>query len=60
MVFYKSKKSDRWWVEVPCSTEANGESKRKLLVPCLYDDYEQALGNKIPDIWWKFYQRVNS
>ena len=60
VVFYKSKKSDRWWVEVPCTTDANAGNKRKLLVPCLYDDYEQALSNKIPDLWWKFYQRVNS
>ena len=60
IIFYKSKKSDRWWVEIPYATDTHGDSKRKLLVPCLYDDYEQALGNKIPDLWWKFYQRVNS
>lgn len=60
VIFYKSKKSDRWWVEIPYATDTHGDTKRKLLVPCLYDDYEQALQNKIPDLWWKFYQRVNS
>lgn len=60
VVFYKSKKSDRWWIEVPCGKEAKDRYKQHLLIPCLYSDYEQALENKIPDLWWKFYQRVNS
>ena len=60
VVFYKSKKSDRWWIEVPCSSDARDRYKQHLLIPCLYSDYEQALENKIPDLWWKYYQRMNS
>lgn len=60
VVFYKSKKSDRWWIEVPCSTATKDRYKQHLLIPCLYSDYEQALENKIPDLWWKYYQRMNS
>lgn len=60
VVFYKSKKSDRWWVEVPCSTDTKDRNKQHMLVPCLYADYEQALENKIPDLWWKYYQRMNN
>ncbi len=60
VVYYKSKKSDRWWVEVPCSTNTKDSNKQHMLIPCLYSDYEQALENKIPDVWWKFYTRMNS
>lgn len=60
IVFYKSKKSDRWWVQVPCDDDKMSRFRQHLLIPCLYSDYEQALSNKIPDLWWKFYQRINS
>lgn len=60
IVFYKSKKSDRWWIEIPCSSDTKDQGKRHLLIPCLYSDYEQSLENKIPDLWWKYYQKLNS
>ncbi len=57
--FYKSKKSDRWWMEVPYNGEQKEQYKRHLLVPCTYADYEQAQRNEMPELWWKYYQRVN-
>lgn len=57
--FYKSKKSDRWWMEVPYNGEQQEQYKRHLLVPCTYADYEQAQRNEVPELWWKYYQRVN-
>ena len=60
MVFYKSKRSDRWWMEVPCESDENKERyKRQLLIPCTYEEYQQALDNDIPALWWKYYKRVN-
>ena len=58
--FYKSKKSNRWWCEVPCQDPERSERyERHLLVPCNYSDYEQAMNNEVPTIWWTFYQRMN-
>ena len=57
--FYKSKKSDRWWMEVPYCGEQQQQYQRHLLVPCTYADYQQAQQNEVPELWWKYYQRVN-
>ena len=57
--FYKSKKSDRWWMEVPYNGEQQEQYQRHLLVPCTYADYEQAQHNEVPELWLKYYQRVN-
>ncbi|MDY5969534.1 MAG: formimidoylglutamase [Bacteroidales bacterium] len=59
IVFYKSKKSDRWWMQVPSEEENSTRYKRHLLIPCTYDDYQQALKNELPARWWRVYQRVN-
>lgn len=49
--FYKSNKSGRWWMEINLITD--NKYKRHTLVPCTYQDYEQALQEKIPDRWYK-------
>jgi arginase family enzyme len=60
ITFYKSKKSDRWWFEVPCETEENRERyQRQLMIPCTYDDYQQALQDELPERWMRLLQRVN-
>lgn len=57
IVFYKSLKSDRWWMDVPYP---NSKSKysRHHLVPCSYDDYKKACDEDIPDRWWKTFQKL--
>lgn len=57
--FYKSKKSDRWWMEVPYSGDLREQYQRHLLIPCTYADYQQAQQNEIPELWLKYYQRLN-
>jgi len=47
MLFYKSKVSDKWWMEV----EALGEDKRVKIVPCSYDDYLLAAKGEVPNRW---------
>lgn len=60
IVFYKSKKSDRWWMEVPDHrTQKDPRYVPQLLIPCSYEDYLQALDNHLPDLWWKFFRRFN-
>lgn|SRR5574344_425899 len=61
ILFYKSIKSDRWWLEVPCNMDARRERYLKqLLIPCTYTEYQQAMSGEIPELWWKFFKRVNN
>jgi formiminoglutamase len=47
MIFYKSKSSEKWWLEViPLSSE-----KGNRIVPCSYEDYLQAIKGEIPNRW---------
>ncbi len=58
IVFYKSKKSDRWWMEVPCPANLKSKYERHYLVPCSYKDYQTALNEEMPDRWWQVYQKL--
>jgi formiminoglutamase len=57
--FYKSKKSDRWWMEVPYPSQKGLKFERHTLVPCSYKDYEMACKDEIPDRWWQTYQKLS-
>jgi arginase family enzyme len=58
LVFYKSNKSDRWWMEVSYPGQKGSMYDRHHLVPCDKDDYDRAMKNEIPDLWWKTYQKL--
>lgn len=51
--FYKSNKSNRWWMEIPAN-----KFKKETLIPCAYDDYLQASNQTIPDRWWKTIKKL--
>ena len=57
--FYKSKKSDRWWMEIPYPPHKDLKFERHTLIPCSYKDYELAINNEIPDRWWQTYQKLS-
>lgn len=59
LVFYKSDKSNRWWMEVKYPGGAEGKYDRHQLVPCDRDDYEGAMQNNIPNLWWKTLQKLS-
>lgn len=60
IVFYKSLRSDRWWMEVPCDdSERRERYQRHTLIPCHYSDYQRAMENEIPELWWHYYNRMN-
>jgi len=59
IVFYKSKKSDRWWMEVPYPSDKRLKFERHLLVPCSYLTYQTALEEEMPDQWWQTYQKLS-
>lgn len=58
LVFYKSDKTDRWWIEIPFLSNVNNKLKRNTLLPCSYDEYLQACNQELPERWWKA-QRKN-
>lgn len=58
LIFLKSNKSERWWMEVPYPPEQGKKYNRHHLVPCDHGDYELAMKNEIPDLWWKTYQKL--
>jgi arginase family enzyme len=58
LIFYKSPKSDRWWVEVPYPDGKDAKYFRHLIVPCTYEDYIKASNGEMPDIWWQTFQKL--
>jgi len=50
IVFYKSKASNRWWIEIP-GHEDKSRFQTHHMLPCSYADYEQAMRNELPDRW---------
>lgn len=58
IIFYKSDKSGRWWMEVPYPKTKGLKFQRHLLVPCNYEVYQKALQNEMPDLWWKTFQKL--
>jgi hypothetical protein len=52
--FFKSLVTGRWWIEIPhLSTGDN------ILVSCSQSDYELACSHEIPDLWWKYFRKIN-
>jgi arginase family enzyme len=58
VIFVKSKKSDRWWLQVPYPDNGS-KNERFHLVPCLYEDYKTAVAGEMPDLWWRTFQKLN-
>lgn len=58
MIFFKSPKTERWWIEIPFFSNVNNKLKKNSLLPCTHDDYLRACDQEIPDRWWKA-QRKN-
>jgi hypothetical protein len=56
IVFWKSKSSDRWWMELPFGDREKFE--RHQMIPCNYSDYEMACKEEIPDRWMKVYNKL--
>lgn len=57
VVFYKSPRSDRWWMDIPTPGAGNRKG-RLLLIPCTYADYQAAATGHLPDRWWRTQQKL--
>lgn len=58
IIFYKSKQTERWWIEIPFFTNSNNKLKKNTLLPCTNGDYLAACNQELPQRWWKA-QRKN-
>ncbi|SHG00514.1 Arginase family enzyme [Flavobacterium fluvii] len=58
LIFYKSNKTDRWWIEIPFISSSNNKLKKNTLLPCSHEEYLAACNHEIPERWWKA-QRKN-
>mgnify|MGYP001566662188 CR=1 FL=1 len=53
LIFKKSNKTGRWWIELPFFANVNNKLKRETLLPCTYGDYLCACDQEIPERWMK-------
>lgn len=58
MIFYCSRKTNRWWMVVPIMTQEN-TVVQKYYLPCSERDYNLACQDVIPDKWWRAYHKLN-
>ena len=54
--FYKSDKSERWWMEVEFH---HNNMDKSTLIPCTYNDYLTANNQIIPERWLKTFRKLN-
>ena len=57
LIFYKSLKTGRWWIETPFLTVTHTKRNKYALLACMQSDYEAALMGNIPDRWHKAYKK---
>ena len=56
IIFWKSKKTDRWWMELPYKKKENSFDNE--LIACNFEDYYNALHGEMPDRWLVAYHRL--
>ena len=57
LIFYKSLKTGRWWIEIPFLPNVNNKLKKHTLLPCMHADYLQAMQGELPERWYKAYRK---
>jgi arginase family enzyme len=53
IVFFKSPKTDRWWIEIPFLPNVDTKLRKSTLLPCSYEEYLSATQGEVPERWWK-------
>jgi len=53
LVFKKSNKTGRWWIELPFISNVNNKLNSRALLPCTYGEYLSACNQEIPERWYK-------
>jgi len=58
LIFYQSKKTSRWWIEVPFF-HVKTQQDKKYFLPCSKNDFDTACKDVIPERWWRTYNKLN-
>jgi arginase family enzyme len=58
LIFYQSKKTGRWWLEIPFF-HVKTQQDKKYFLPCSPNDFETACQDIVPDRWWRTYHKLN-
>ncbi len=58
LLFFKSKSSDRWWMQVMSPENIQLKYERHYIVPCTFEDYKKATSDELPDRWWQAYKKL--
>ncbi|MCL2289545.1 MAG: formimidoylglutamase [Bacteroidetes bacterium] len=58
LVFYQSKKTGRWWIEIPFF-HIKTQQDKKYFLPCSKNDFETARKDVVPERWWRTYHKLN-
>lgn len=58
VIFHKSKRTSRWWMEVPNPKSLNN-SEMNVIVPCSYADYQQAARGELTERFLKTIQKMH-
>ncbi len=59
LIFYKSNKTGRWWIEINYFVGKHNKLKKNTLLPCSQEEYLAACNNEIPERWWKAQRKNN-
>ena len=57
ILFYKSIKSGRWWMEMDNKNYMDNKTKSSTLLSCTHQDYLDACNDILSDRWWKATKR---
>jgi formiminoglutamase len=52
MVFYHQPVTNRWWIEI------FPEEGKSWILACKENDYKQAIGKEIPEIYWRYVRKT--
>jgi hypothetical protein len=58
MIFWRSIKTNRWWMEVTPQQQGRRQPKG-VLIPCSYFDYQTASRDEVPERWLKALQKLS-
>jgi len=58
MVFFKSEKSNRWWMKITDDSSIDNKLKTNSLIACTEQDYESATHDIIPERWYNAVRRM--
>ena len=58
IVFYQSKTSHLWWMEIPINENNKEKISRNYIIPCSEKDYLTACNEEIPERWMQTYKKL--